>query len=161
LAGFAVGTVTSGLAGREPQPPKAAPPPDAVADAQAPRPVPADRPEQRKTAHDRSQLFDPKVPAPLTPAFKDQPDDGRELGFDFARDPLNAKRPMQTFEETMREDVAMKPKVTANQRKYLEAHYDLTPRHDAMVKMARGKPVCVGPTARLKDGTVWDRLAGM
>jgi hypothetical protein len=53
--------------------PKSPPPPfDAIADAQTPRAVPADRPELRKTEHDKSPMFDPKRPAPLSPAFKDQ-----------------------------------------------------------------------------------------
>ncbi|HEY1379738.1 MAG TPA: hypothetical protein VGF55_23240, partial [Gemmataceae bacterium] len=147
-----------GPAGRQPRP-KA--PRDAVAEAQTTQPVPADRPEQKKTRHDNSEQFKPGHPAPLTPAFADQPDQGRGLGFDFARDPLNAKKPFQSFEETMREDVAMKPKVMAQQHKLLEARYDLAPRHDPSAKMSRGKPVCVGPTARLKEGLNWDRLAAM
>src|SRR5437763_16744821 len=89
LAGFFIGTFITNLTGKE-QPPKAAPPHDAVADAQTPRPVPADRPAQRTTTHDRSHLFDPNVSAPLTPAIGDQPDSARALGFDFHRDPLAA-----------------------------------------------------------------------
>ena len=30
------------------------------------------------------------------------------LGFDFYRDPLNAKKPMQTFQEIMQADIAQK-----------------------------------------------------
>src|SRR5215203_800862 len=157
---------TGGLGLRAVQPPAGGRPQpkapfDAVTDAQTPRTVATDRPEQRKTPHDDSDQFKPNQPAPLTPAFADQPDGGRMLGFDFARDPLNAKKPMQSFEETMREDVAGKPKVTAQQRKLLESRYTLTPRHDPTAKMSRGKPLPVGPTARLKDGMNWDRLAGM
>jgi cytochrome c peroxidase len=151
-----------GLSARQPgqkSSPKA--PFDAVTDAQTPRTVPQDRPEQHKTPHDSSDKFKPNQPAPLTPAFAEQPDQGRELGFDFARDPLNAKKPFQSFEETMKDDVAARPKVMAMQQKLLESRYDLKPRHDPTVKMARGKPVCVGPTARLRDGTSWDRLADM
>jgi cytochrome c peroxidase len=52
-----------------------------------------------------------------------------------------------------------KPKVMADQRKLLEARYDLTPRPDPTVKMARGKPICVGPTARLSEGVTFEALA--
>lgn len=45
------------------------------------------------------------------------------MGFDFARDPLNEKRPMQPPEEIMKSDIADKPKVTAAQQKLLE-HLD-------------------------------------
>src|SRR4051812_17997527 len=123
----AAGTVVT-LSARQDdrRPPATKAVPDAVADAQTPRPVPTDRPEQRKTEHDRSDMFDPKKPAPLTTAFTEQPEMGRETGFDFARDPLNAKHPFQTFEETMRDDVAAKPKVTATQHKLLEHRYNLT-----------------------------------
>ena len=69
--------------------------------------MPLARPEQRQTEHDRSTLF--SAPAPSSPVLDQQPDKGRETGFDFARDPLNAKRPMQTFEEVMKADVAEKP----------------------------------------------------
>ena len=70
------------------------------------------------------------------------------LGFDFARDPLNSKRPMQPAEEITKADIADKPKVTAAQQKLLEQRYDLRPRLDSSVKMSRGKPIAIGPTAR-------------
>src|SRR5205085_373438 len=53
------------------------------------------------------------------------------------------------------------PKVTADQRKLLEARYDLTPKPDPAAKMARGKPVLTGPTARLANGLTWDALGTM
>ncbi len=68
--------------------------PDAVADAANPRDVPATRPEQKKTAHDASPLFDPTKIPPSSSALDAQPEHGRIIGFDFVRDPLNAKRPM-------------------------------------------------------------------
>jgi cytochrome c peroxidase len=131
-------------------------PPDAAAQAQAPaQTAPA------PTPHDRSDVFDPgKAPA-SSPAFDDQPEKGRPEGFDFARDPLNAKKPMQTFDEIMKQDVADKPKVMDTQRKLLERRYDLSPKLDPSAKMARGKPLAVGPTARLAAGVTWDALGGM
>jgi cytochrome c peroxidase len=61
----------------------------------------------------------------------------------------------------MAADVAAKAKVMADQRRVLEARYNLTPRSDPAVKMSRGKPVPLGPTARLASGVDWESLAGM
>ena len=127
-------------------------PADAVAQAQAPaQGVPA-------TAEPGDRFTAPNAPASSS-AFDAQPEKGQATGFDFVRDPLNAKRPMQTFDETMKADVAEKAKVMDTQRKLLEARYDLTPRTDPSAKMSRGKAVPVGPTARLASGVSWDALA--
>jgi cytochrome c peroxidase len=133
--------------------------PDAVQEAQAPRAPGGSRPEQQKSEHDRSQVFDPGQAPPASQAFPQQPEQGKETGFDFARDPLNAKKAGQTFDETMQADVAAKPKVTADQKRLLESRYNLTPKLDPSVKMSRGKPLPVGPTARLAQGLDWDALA--
>jgi len=111
--GILFGLCSDPTGGQTPTPP----PRDAVQEVQQPRPVPETRPEQRKTEHDRSSVFDRATPAPSSPALSSQPDGGRMQGFDFARDPLGAKKPMQSFEETMREDVAAKPGVMATQRR--------------------------------------------
>jgi hypothetical protein len=58
-------------------------PRDPVAEAQRVEDVPKDRPEQKLTNHDRSDMFDPTKPAPLTGALKDQPKQGRITGFDL------------------------------------------------------------------------------
>ena len=136
-------------------------PPDPAAEAVKARPVPADRPEQKQTDHDKSAKFDWTKPAPLTPALKDQPNGGRIAGFEFSRDPLGADKPFLTLAEVMAKESAAKPKVMEAQRKLLEARYDLAPKPHPEARMARGKPVLVGPTARLKDGLTWDKLAGM
>jgi cytochrome c peroxidase len=143
------------------QPNQPNPPHDAVADAQTPRQVPATRPEQQQTDHDKSDAFKPDNAPLSSAALKDQPDEGKVKGFDFSRDPLNAKKPMQTFEETMKQDVADKPTVMAAQRKLLESRYSLEPKLDSEVKMSRGKPIPVGPTASLKEGLTFDALTGM
>jgi cytochrome c peroxidase len=49
----------------------------------------------------------------------------------------------------------------ATHRKLLEIRYDLQRRVDPDVKMTRGKPIPLGPTARLKGGTTWDQLGTM
>jgi cytochrome c peroxidase len=134
---------------------------DAVADAQTPRNVPTTRPEQAKNDHDRSDAFEAAKAPKSSRAFQTQPDQGEGKGFDFYRDPLNAARPMQPPDEIVKQDMADKPKVTEAQRKLLESRYDLTPHTDPNVKMTRGKPICVGPTARLGEGMTWDKLGGM
>jgi cytochrome c peroxidase len=136
-------------------------PPDAVMEAQTSRAVPITRPEQLKNQHDASGIFMATSAEPSSTAFAAQPDEGKVLGFEFYRDPLNAKKPMTTFEEVYRQDVADKPKVMATQRQLLETRYDLTPHLSAEVKMTRGKPIAMGPTARLKQGVSWEMLSAM
>lgn len=61
----------------------------------------------------------------------------------------------------MKDDIAAKDGVMAAQRKLLEARYDLTPHLDPQAKMFRGKPLAVGPTARLPKGMDWPQLASL
>src|SRR3954451_12485383 len=84
---------------------------DSVADAQTPKEVPIERPEQKKTNHDRSDAFDPAKASPTSQALVDQQDHGQFLGFDFYRDPLGAMKPGVTFEEVFKTLSANKPKV--------------------------------------------------
>jgi len=137
----------------------AAPSPDAVQNAQAVRPADVKRPEQQITEHDRSDRFKATETPASSPALKAQPDEGAIKGFDFYRDPLNAKAPMTTFEQIMQEDVAAKAKVMADHRALLSTRYNLEPQFDPEAKMSRGKPLVVGPTARLSEGTTWEQLA--
>jgi len=58
-------------------------------------------------------------------------------------------------------DKAAKAGVMAAQQRLLEQRYDLSRRVDDSVRMTRGKPIPVGPTARLKNGLTWDRLGQM
>lgn len=132
---------------------------DAIAVAQSPSEVPIERPEQKKTAHDLSDEFSSGRALPTSEALVDQQDGGQFLGFDFYTDPLGAMKPGMTFEDVYKALVANKPKVMATQRKLLESRYNLEPKLDPLVKMSRGKPVAVGPTARLPAGMTWDALA--
>ena len=68
---------------------------------------------------------------------------------------------MQTFDEVMQADVAAKPQVMAAQRHLLEQRYHLQPHVDTQVTMSRGKPIPIGPTARLAQGRTWEALATM
>src|SRR4051794_13026274 len=92
---------------------------DPAVEATKAQPVPAERPEQKQTEHDKSDKFDWKKPAPLTKALKDQPKGGRILGFEFSRDPLNADKPFMTFEEVMKMESEQKPKVMDAHQKLL------------------------------------------
>lgn len=135
---------------------------DAVLDAQTPRPVEVKRPEQRKTEQDESKKFAALNAQPSSKALATQPEEGKIKGFDFYRDPLNAKEPITTtFEKVYKEDVAAKQKVMDMQRHVLECRYILEPKFSTDVKMTRGKPVAVGPTARLPQGMTWEKLAEM
>jgi cytochrome c peroxidase len=134
---------------------------DAIVNAQTPQPVPSERPEQKKTAHDLSDIFAPSKALPSTTALSDQPEQGGMSGFDFYRDPLGASKPGMTFEEIFNSAVAAKPAVLARQRKLLETRYNLEPRLDPNATMARGKPIVVGPTAVLAQGIDWTALAAM
>lgn len=67
----------------------------------------------------------------------------------------------QSFNEMRAKDRADKAEVMARQQKLLEERYDLKARVDKKVTMTRGKPISVGPTARLPEGMTWDKLAKM
>ena len=58
-------------------------------------------------------------------------------------------------------DKANKARVAAAHQRVLEERYDLSRRVDEGVRMTRGKPIPVGPTAKLKRGLTWDRLGQM
>jgi hypothetical protein len=135
------------------------PPSDAIAAAQTQNQVPVTRPEQQKTPHDQSEDFSAGRSATSSAALENQPAKGQAPGFDFYRDPLNAKQPLERFEDNMNSDVAAKAQVMETQRRLLEQRYNLTPNLDAQAKMSRGKPLCVGPTARLAQGLTWEGLA--
>ncbi|MGV3773258.1 MAG: cytochrome B6 [Verrucomicrobiales bacterium] len=140
---------------------KRRPLPDADQDAQEPRKVELKRPEQRKTQEDDPKKFAATNAMPASPVFKQQPEEGKINGFDFYRDPLNAKKPMENPEDILKADEAAKPGVMEAQQKLLESRYNLTPNFDPEVKMSRGKPIVVGPTAKLKADASWEKLSQM
>ncbi len=126
------------------------PPSDAVVDAQTPKDVPAERPEQKKSAHDLSDIFAWGKAVPSSDALGDQPEKGGSNGFDMYRDPQGAMKPGTTFEENFKALVAGRPQVNERQKKLLESRYILEPRLDPAATMSRGKPLVVGPTVRRK-----------
>jgi len=56
-------------------------------EAQQSQTVPVERPEQQKTEHDRSDIFNTQNAQPSSPELKKQPEEGKTSGFDFYRDP--------------------------------------------------------------------------
>src|SRR3954452_1630652 len=87
-------------------PAAAAPLPDAVQDAQTPRAVPRERPEQQLGDQDKPENFAASNAPPSSTAFENQPEKGQVNGFEFYRDPLNASRPMQSPDEIVKQDMA-------------------------------------------------------
>jgi cytochrome c peroxidase len=67
----------------------------------------------------------------------------------------------ESFEGMMAKDKAGKGAINARQKKLLEERYDLKPHVDPQVKMTRGKPIPVGPVAKLPEDMTWDKLAAM
>ena len=67
----------------------------------------------------------------------------------------------EPFDVVRDRDKAAKSRVMAEHQRLLEARYDLSRRVDETVKMTRGKPIPVGPTAKLKPGTTWEQLGQM
>jgi cytochrome c peroxidase len=132
---------------------------DAVQEAQRGPNEPSQESQPARPTSDHAAANKPAMP--ITQALNDQPDQGKVTGFDFSLDPYNAKKPRQTFEEIMAADVKAKPGVMQKQRELLESRYNLDPKLDTEAKMSRGKPLAVGPTARLKQGLTWQRIGEM
>src|SRR5262245_52268336 len=66
-----------------------------------------------------------------------------------------------SFTEMMEKDKAAKQGIVDRQMALLKERYDLTPHPHDTVKMTRGKPIPVGPTARLPEGRTFEKLAEM
>jgi cytochrome c peroxidase len=133
--------------------------PDAIEEAQRPRNSTPSRPEQNKSAHDQSAIFGAANAKPASDVSESQPKKGKVSGFDFYRDALNADQPNVNPTEIVKKESVDKPNVMNAQRQLLEARYILAPKTDPSVKMSRGKPVPVGPTAKLPAGMTWDQIA--
>lgn len=67
----------------------------------------------------------------------------------------------EPFDVVRARDKANKSRVMAAAMRLLEQRYDLRRRVDDNVRMTRGKPIPVGPTARLKSGVTWEQLGRM
>lgn len=67
----------------------------------------------------------------------------------------------EPFEVVRTRDKAAKSRVMAAAQSLLEQRYDLRRNVDPSVSMTRGKPIPVGPTAKLKSGVTWEQLGRM
>src|SRR5260370_25230985 len=67
----------------------------------------------------------------------------------------------EPFDVVRARDKANKAGVMAAQQRRLEERYNLSRRVDDSVRMTRGKPIPVGPTAKLKNGVTWEQLGRM
>jgi cytochrome c peroxidase len=66
-----------------------------------------------------------------------------------------------SFADMMAKDKEGKAAIVARQKALLEERYDLTAKPHDTIKMTRGKPIPVGPTAKPSEGMTFDKLAGM
>src|SRR5215510_2848255 len=72
--------------------------------------------------------------------------------------PVDIKEP---FASTMARMKAAKAGIMQRQMGLLNERYDLSKRVSDEVKMTRGKPIPVGPAARLASGLTWETLGAM
>ncbi|MDZ4682003.1 MAG: hypothetical protein SGI94_16305 [Saprospiraceae bacterium] len=66
----------------------------------------------------------------------------------------------ESLDKVMAKDKAQKAGIMKRQMDLLNERYDLSQKLSSDVTMSRGKPLPVGPTARLK-GITWDQLAAL
>jgi cytochrome c peroxidase len=95
---------------------------------------------------------------PAGGADEKAPADRGKSSYDQVAPPLVGQ---VSFAEMMDKDKAAKKEIMDRQTALLKERYDLTPHPHDTIKMTRGKPIPVGPTARLPDGTTFEALAGM
>jgi cytochrome c peroxidase len=69
--------------------------------------------------------------------------------------------PKEPFPVVMARMKAAKAEIMRRQMALLNERYDLSKRVSNEVKMTRGKPIPLGPTAKLAAGSSWERLAEM
>ncbi len=102
-------------------------------------------------------LVSPSLTQPKRAANKDTPDKGPPpSSYDQVSPVLLGQ---ETFQAMMTKDKADKETVMVRQKKLLEKRYDLSVRVDEKVKMARGKPIPVGPAVKLPEGMTWEKLS--
>ena len=77
---------------------------------------------------------------------------------DTSFSPVDIKEPFSAILARMK---AAKAAIMQRQMALLNERYDLTKRVANDVKMTRGKPIPVGPVARLSSGVTWESLGGM
>ncbi len=67
----------------------------------------------------------------------------------------------KSFDAVRKQDVAEKTEVMSKHMSLLKGRYDLSGKTDSIARMSGGKPLPVGPTAKLRNGMTWDSLGSM
>ena len=139
----------------------ARPPADAVARAQTPAAVQTTRPEQNKTGHDTSNVFDARNAVAASPVSSSQPNAGKITGFDFYRDPLNADRPNLKPEDVMKKETANKPAVMEAQQRLARAPLRASAEARSGGEDVPRQTAGSRPHGQAAGGMTWERLAAM
>jgi cytochrome c peroxidase len=69
--------------------------------------------------------------------------------------------PPEPLDKVIEREKGNRPKRAAEQKRLLEERYNLTPKFVSGITMTRGKPVPMGPTAKLKNGATFEKLGTM
>ncbi len=67
----------------------------------------------------------------------------------------------ESFEAVRERDIAEKPEVMSKHMAMLRERYELSGKTDPVAKMSGGKPLPVGPTAKISGGISWESLGAM
>ena len=103
-------------------------------------------------------LVSPSLTQPRTAADKEKDKTPPKTSYDQIAPVLIGQ---ESFKSVVAKDKSDKPAVMRRQQQLLEERYDLGNHPDKSVTMTRGKPIQVGPAARLPDGMTWEKLAAL
>ena len=79
----------------------------------------------------------------------------------YAGDSYSPVTGIEPIGKVIAHDTAVKDKMMKRHKNLLDERYDLGKNVTKEVTMSRGKPIPVGPTARLKPGMTWEKLSSM
>lgn len=79
----------------------------------------------------------------------------------YAGDSYSPVTGIEPIDKTIAHDKAVKDKMMKRHKDLLNDRYDLSKNVTKDATMSRGKPIPVGPTARLKPGMTWEKLSSM
>ncbi|EEF59160.1 hypothetical protein [Pedosphaera parvula] len=99
-------------------------------------------------------IVSPRANAQQPPPQQPKPADQRPSSYIF---PVT----VEPFDVVRARDKEAKPRVMAEHQKLLDERYDLRRHVDENVHMTRGKPIPVGPTAKIKNGLTFEQVSKM
>ena len=79
----------------------------------------------------------------------------------YAGDSYSPVTGIEPIKKAIAHDKAVKDKMMKRHKDLLNDRYDLSKNVTKDATMSRGKPIPVGPTARLKPGMTWEKLSSM